>query len=211
MNLLHGLHARKVNLRSTIFLLIMEDLLKKLLDRLENATKIVFLGIGEEKMTDDAFGPYLISQFLDNSYERFLFINAGVDPMSRMEEIVDFNPSHLVLLDTCTLNEEPGTVAILERENLQAYVPISSHTIPIHIVVDLLLEKIPKLDVFMIGVVPKSLDGFDELKLYKGKELTLVQKAENIDLPYFEIQMSEEIQEVADRLVQVIESIMKRI
>ncbi|MEE9377250.1 MAG: hydrogenase maturation protease [Candidatus Lokiarchaeia archaeon] len=189
----------------------MIEILEKLLLILNDALKIVFVGIGEEKLADDGVGHYLISELLHFSNEKFLFINAGIDPMSRMDEIVDFKATHLVLLDTCTLNKPPGTVAIIERENIQEYVPISSHTIPIHVVIDLLLEKIPHLKVFMIGIVPKSLVGFTELNLYKEDEYSLEERSENEDLPFFEFNLTPIIQKVADQIIDIIKEIIQKI
>jgi Ni,Fe-hydrogenase maturation factor len=129
--------------------------------------------------------------------------------MSRIEEIVDFEPSHLVLLDTCTLQGQPGTVTILERDNFYEYVPISSHTIPIHVVIDLILEKLPELSIFMIGFVPKSLEGFDTLSLYKEKEYTLEERGQNIDLPFFNFQLTEPVKNAADKMVAIIKDLME--
>ena len=168
----------------------MEEILEKLFNKLEGAKKIVFMGIGEEKLSDDGVAPYIISELLHLSNNKFLFINAGIDPMSRIDEITSFNASNLVLLDTCNLNKPAGTVAIIERESIQDYVPISTHTIPIHIVIDLLIEKLPSLKVFMIGFVPENLEGFTTLKLYREDQLSLNEKAENIDLPFFEFHLS---------------------
>jgi len=145
----------------------MEDLFDLLLNRLKNVKRIVFMGIGEEKLSDDGVGPYIISELLPYSdNEKILFINAGTDPMARIEEVINFKPGTLILIDTCTVKKPPGTISILERESIKEYVPISTHTIPVHIVVDLIVEKLPDLEVFMIGFAPESLQGFKELKLY---------------------------------------------
>jgi len=190
----------------------MKALFDKLLKRLKNAERIVFLGIGENKMTDDAIGPYIITELLDKNNEKFLFINAGIDPLARMDEMIRFNPSHLIILDTCTLDEESGTVAIIERENMQELVPISSHTMPIHIVIDYLLENITNLkDVFMIGFVPKSLEGFTELIQYKEGELTIEEINENEDLPFFEFQLTKIIKKTADQVIIIIKKLIKQI
>ncbi len=189
----------------------MNQLLEKLQNKLRGASKIVFMGVGEEKLSDDGVGPYIISEFLDNNNEKILFINAATDPMDRIEDIVNFNPTHLVLLDTCTLNEPPGTVAILERENIREYVPISTHTIPIHLVIDLIIEKLPHLNVFMIGFVPESLEGFIELKLYKENEFSLEERSENKDLPFFELNLTKTIQKVADQIIEIIKKIIKNL
>jgi len=189
----------------------MKELLEKLLDRLKGAEKVVFMGIGEEKLTDDGFGPYVVSELLALNNERFLFINALVDPMTRMDEVVEFQPSHLVLIDTCTLSAAPGTVAILERENIKDYVPISSHALPVFIIVDLIIEKIPELQAFMIGIVPESLEGFTELSLYKKDGIFINELNESEDLPFFNIQLTETIQKVADELVQIITEITQKL
>ncbi|MFX1378383.1 MAG: hydrogenase maturation protease [Promethearchaeota archaeon] len=189
----------------------MYELLKKLLLKLNNAVKIAFIGIGEEKLSDDGVGPYIISELLNYSNERYLFINAGVDPMSRIDRILEFRPSHLVLLDTCTLSRPPGTVAIIERENIKESTSISSHTIPIHIVIDLIIGKLPNLKVFMIGIVPKSLNGFSELVFYKESKYSLEERSESEDLPFFEFNLTDKVQEVADQIVKIIKEIMNKL
>jgi hydrogenase maturation protease len=182
----------------------MKDLHDKLLERLKNHSRIVFMGVGEEKLSDDGVGPYIISELLTYSNDTILFINGATDPMLRMDEVVEFKPSHLILIDTCTFNAEPGTVTIIEREDIKELVPISSHTIPLNIVIDLMIEKLPDLDVFMIGIVPKSLEGFIELRQYKQGELSLEDLNANIDLPFFEINLTPEIKKVADKIIDII-------
>lgn len=189
----------------------MKEMVEKLLVKLKDSTKVVFMGIGEEKLRDDAVGIYIISELLTYSDDKFLFINAGIDPMVRIEDVVNFNPSHLILLDTCTLNKPPGTVAIIERVNIKEYVPISSHTIPIHIVVDLLVKKLPDLKVFMIGIVPESLEGFSELVLYKKDEFSIEERSENKDLPFFEFFLTEPIKKVADEIIDIIKIIIQKL
>jgi len=195
----------------TIYNLIMGDLdfYETLLNRLNGAKKVVFMGIGEEKLRDDGVGPYIISKLISYSDKRVLFINAGIDPMARIDDVINFEPSHLILLDTCMLNKPPGTVAILERKNICDYVPISTHTIPVHIVIDLIVEKLPNLNVFMIGFVPESLEGFTELKLYKQDELSLDDRSNNIDLPFFEPQLTKTIENEADKLIEIIKKLIK--
>jgi len=189
----------------------MKELIEILLERLSRANKIVFMGIGEEKLRDDAVGVYIISELLDYSNEKFLFINAGIDPMNRIDDIIDFQPSHLVILDTCTLNKPPGTVSIIERENIKEFVPISSHTIPIHIVIDLLLEKLSNLQVFMIGLVPESLEGFTELSLYKEKQFTIEERSESKDLPFFDFNLTDTLRKTSDKVIKIIKQLLTKL
>ncbi|MFW9823986.1 MAG: hydrogenase maturation protease [Candidatus Thorarchaeota archaeon] len=186
----------------------MFELYKELKSKLKGAKRVAFMGVGEEKLSDDGVGPYIISELLSYSDNNFLFINAGVTPMSRIDEIIEFQATNLVLLDTCNLKKPPGTVALIEREQIKEFVPISTHTIPLHIVVDLLLDKLPGLNVFMIGFVPKSLEGFKELIFYKQDQFTLDERNENQDLPFFEFQLTETIRKAANQIIEIIKKII---
>jgi len=187
----------------------MKEMLETLLGRLKGANKTVFMGIGEEKMSDDGVGPYIISELLEFSDEKFLFMNAGIDPVSRIDEVIEFHPSHLVILDTCTFKGPPGTVALIERENIAEYVPISTHTLPIHVVIDLIIEKLHELSIFMIGIVPESLEGFKELILFKENEYSIDDRSENIDLPFFNIQLTDTIKNVANEMIIIIKELIQ--
>lgn len=187
----------------------MDEFTEKIKSKLQNASKIVFMGIGEEKLQDDGVGPYIVSELLDYSNERILFLNAATDPMERRDEVVEFAPSHLVIFDTCTYNGPPGTVVIIERENIQDLVPISTHNVPISIIIDLIREELPDLEVFMIGIVPKTIDGFDELTIYKENEIPLEDRGENLDLPFFNFNLTDEIQKVGDSLIEMVKTLLK--
>ncbi|MFX1448504.1 MAG: hypothetical protein ACFFCG_10265, partial [Promethearchaeota archaeon] len=76
------------------------------------------------------------------------------------------------------------------------------------IVIDLILDKLPDLDVFMIGFVPESLEGFKDLKLYKEDSLSLEERSDNIDLPFFEINLTKTIKAEADKLIEVIKKLI---
>jgi len=188
----------------------MNDFFSQLLKRFKKAKKIAFMGIGEEKLRDDAVGLYIIAELLEESNDTFLFINAGVDPLSRINDIINFKPSHLVILDICTLNKEPGTVAIIERESMESLIPISTHTLPIHIIIDYLLEKLPDLDVFLLGFVPESIEGFNHLSLYKDGELTFEELNESEDLPFFQFQLTNTLKKVADEIIFFIRRLIKK-
>ncbi|MFX1390503.1 MAG: hydrogenase maturation protease [Promethearchaeota archaeon] len=189
----------------------MTELKLRIIKKLQDARKLVFMGVGEEKLSDDGVGPYIVSELLKYSDGKFLFINAGIDPMSRIDEIIEFQASNLILIDTCTLKKPAGTIAIIERKDIKESVPISSHTIPIHIFIDLLIEKLPDLNIFMIGIVPKSLEGFEELKLYKDDQYSLEEKTMNVDIPFFEFNLTKTIQKVADKIILIIKEIIREI
>ena len=84
------MEMQKLMFSYTIYHLTMENLYANLLNRLIGVNSLVFMGIGEEKLRDDGLGPYIISELLEYSNEKVLFINAGTDPMSRVDDVVNF-------------------------------------------------------------------------------------------------------------------------
>ena len=77
--------------------------------------------------------------------------------------------------------------------------------------IDLIIEKLPELNVFMIGFVPESLKGFKDLKLYKEEVLTLEERSNNIDLPFFELNLTKTIKTEADKLIKIIKKLINSI
>jgi len=63
----------------------------------------------------------------------------------------------------------------------------------------------------MIGFVPESLEGFNDLKLYKEDSFTLEERSDNIDLPFFEINLTRTLKFEADRLIKIIKKLIKTI
>ena len=187
------------------------DLEEKILEKLKGAKKIVFMGIGEDKLRDDGVGPFIITQLSENPKSNIQYINARIVPEERMEDILNFSPSHIVLIDTCTLNKPPGTVAILEKEDILNYVPISSHTIPIPIFINILEDKLKDVKIFMIGIVPKNIDLSEPLIPYKEGLISLDDYDENPELPYFEFQLSKEVQTAAESVIKIILNIINAV
>jgi hypothetical protein len=75
----------------------------------------------------------------------------------------------------------------------------------------LLIEKLPDLKVFMIGIVPQSLGGFSDLSLYKEKEYSIEERSKHEDLPFFEFNLTDTIQKVADHVIEIIKEIIQKL
>ena len=60
----------------------------------------------------------------------------------------------------------------------------------------------------MIGFVPESLEGFTQLSLYKENEITLEERSENEDLPFFELNLTDTIRKVADEVIEIVKKII---
>ncbi len=126
--------------------------------------KVVIFGIGDVKMRDDGVGPYVTSslhEILPVS-PSIKLVNGGTVPELYREEIVAFHPAHLIIVDAADMQAEPGTIKIVEQVQMRGFLPISSHSLPMTLVVDWIKTELPDVDVFLLAIQPENIDLVDE-------------------------------------------------
>jgi hydrogenase 3 maturation protease len=70
-------------------------------------------------------------------------------------------PSHLIIIDAAHLGAEPGSLSLLEREQLTG-ISFCTHALPLNVIVDFIASSNPQLkDVLLLGIQPQEM-GFDE-------------------------------------------------
>ena len=84
-------------------------MLEKLLSRLNGATKIVFIGIGEEKMSDDGVGPYIVTDLDTQNLDIELFVNSRRRQHSSTSNLI-FNTGFLVSFISRVMTLMPGDI-----------------------------------------------------------------------------------------------------
>lgn len=115
--------------------------------------RVVLLGIGNESKWDDAAGVEVVKEvakMIDS--EKVLFVNAGTIPEKFTSKVKDFEPDHILLIDTVDIDEEPGTVSIVDPEAIVNQ-KISTHRLPLSMLMEY-LEKETGGEVFLIGIQP---------------------------------------------------------
>ena len=180
--------------------------------------RILFLGIGENRMGDDGFGPYVSHQLLLHSHDHPLsnkikIINGKTNYVDRNLEIIEFNPDVLLILDTCQPNDDetdstPSKLVIGKEEELVNWLPLSSHVLPIPVFIREVKRSLPELKSLLIGVIPVSTEHTEEVLQYKPELYTLDDYETNPDLPFYEFNLSPKIQKIADDLVNYLLDIL---
>ena len=195
------------------------DVTSALKDILQSNNRILFIGIGENRMGDDGFGPYvshqLISQLKTGSTKRHIkIINGKTNYVDRKQEILEFNPDLLLILDTCQPNNNvdyiPGTLVIGKEEELVNWLPLSSHVLPIPVFISELKIVLSDLTSTLIGVIPVSTEHTDEVLQFKPEIYTLDDYEQSPDLPFYEFSLSPKIQKIGDDLVVFLLDILKK-
>jgi len=132
--------------------------LKRLLsDFLTDCRRLLVLTVGNELRSDDGLGPYLASLIQEAMEERgHLVINAGTVPENFTGKIRSERPSHILIVDAVEMREEPGTVRLIERDNISEY-SISTHAMPLSFLVRY-LEDQGDYRIALMGVQPENLE-----------------------------------------------------
>jgi hydrogenase 3 maturation protease len=143
--------------------LSLPQLQQLLTTRLQKASSVALLCVGAELREDDGVG-MRIGRILDEpgaGHPRLGVHFGSSAPENCTGPIRSQAPSHLIIIDAAHLGLEPGSVALLERDDITG-VSFCTHALPLNVIVDFIAASNPQLqDVLLIGIQPQSM-GFDE-------------------------------------------------
>jgi len=132
----------------------MEEVLNRLL---ENRRRIVVLGIGNTLRRDDCFGVYVASLLKRFNLENVLVLEAGVSPEAFLDDILKFKPSHLIIVDAVEVKRKPGDLIIARLDDVVDDVALSTHKLPLTLLVKYLRLMGFNGEVVLVGVQPGDL------------------------------------------------------
>ena len=129
------------------------------------AERVVVAGIGNPIRMDDYVGVRIVQDLQGKVSERVMLIECETVPEGYIQQIIDFKPTHVLLIDAALLDMEPGRAALVEPEKLLAFPAYSTHMLPLRLfceyVVGVLKAKIglllvePKVAEFGEGLSPE--------------------------------------------------------
>lgn len=136
-----------------VFKILIESLLKSEISEYE---KLIILGVGNELKSDDGVGPYIINNLKDISSKEVILIDAQTVPENYTGKIRKEQPSHLLIIDACLMNQQPGTVKIVNQEDF-TNIGISTHSMSLSFFVKYLQQDMD-LKVIFIGIEPEIME-----------------------------------------------------
>ena len=125
--------------------------LAKFKNRLQG--KILIVGIGNPLRGDDGVGPEIINRLKNPLPTLFLF-DVGEVPENYLGKIVKEKPNTIVLIDAIDFGADPGTIQIIERDDIRDE-SLSTHNVSLNLVAKYLQEE-TSADVFLIGIQPET-------------------------------------------------------
>lgn len=124
------------------------------LQSLDNRSLIV--GVGNVLRGDDGFGPELVKNLSGRTNVNLL--DGGETPEDLLGQIVQMAPARLVIADAVALGGMPGDAALLESDQLGKRIAVSTHNLSLLMFIKYLKEKLPELDIRILGVQPRNID-----------------------------------------------------
>ncbi len=128
--------------------------------KLENARRVVVLGIGSELRGDDVAG-VLAAQHIEkiitrkNTPPAVLVLIGDTAPENLTGEIKKCQPTHLIIIDSAEFGAKPGTIKLLNLDEIGG-TSFCTHSLPLKVLTNYLLQSF-KFEPITIGIQPKTL------------------------------------------------------
>jgi hydrogenase 3 maturation protease len=133
------------------------DVEKELKTWLSNAEKVVVAGIGNPIRMDDFVGTKIVQDLWGKVSEKIYLIECETVPENFMQQIIDFKPTHILLIDAAILGLKPGNLRLIRPERLMAFPAYSTHALPLRMFCDY-LAKMTKASTALLLMEPKKAD-----------------------------------------------------
>ncbi|MBU1354976.1 MAG: hydrogenase maturation protease [Candidatus Edwardsbacteria bacterium] len=116
----------------------------------------LIIGVGNVLRGDDGFGPELVKNLSGRTKVNLL--DGGETPEDLLSQIVQLAPARLVIADAVALGGMPGDAALLESDQLGKRIAVSTHNLSLLMFIKYLKEKLPELDIKILGVQPRGIE-----------------------------------------------------
>ena len=130
----------------------MESWEQRLKDEFKNSAKSVILGIGNDLKADDGIGPHIIAQLEHQAPAQIELINVGTVPENFISLLIEKQPEFILLLDAALMQAEPGTIRLIDKDNIGG-IAFSSHQLPLTFFIEYLESNITTT-ILVLGIQP---------------------------------------------------------
>jgi hydrogenase 3 maturation protease len=138
------------------------DVKKELGKWLSGAERVVIAGIGNPIRMDDYVGIKIVQDLQGKVSDRVMLIECETVPESYMQQIIEFNPTHILLIDAAILGLKPGESRLIKPEQLTSIPAFSTHMLPLRIFCEYLTKTI-EAKIVLLLIEPKKTDFGEKL------------------------------------------------
>jgi hydrogenase 3 maturation protease len=133
------------------------DIEKELREWFRGAARVVIVGIGNPIRMDDFVGVKILRDLKGKVPDSVMLIEAETIPENHTQQVADFGPTHVLLVDAAVLGLEPGESRLVNPEQLTSFTPFSTHVLPLRIFCEYLHEA-TKSKIALLLIEPEQTD-----------------------------------------------------
>jgi len=123
---------------------------------LSNASRVVVAGVGNSLRKDDFVGVEIVRNLQKKVSKYIYLIECETVPESFIEPIINFKPTHVLIIDAALLNLKPGSSTLIEPNKIVG-IPVSTHALPLNIFSEYIV-KTTGAKVALLAIQPKETD-----------------------------------------------------
>lgn len=121
------------------------------------ADKVVIAGIGNSIRMDDFVGVKIIQDLEGKVSEKIQLIECETVPESFLEPMIEFNPTHVLLVDAAILGLKPGDIHLINPESVADVPAVTTHMLPLRIFCEY-ITKMTGAKIALLLVEPENTD-----------------------------------------------------
>lgn len=122
---------------------------------LSDAKRVAIAGIGNPIRMDDFVGVRIVQILQGKVSDKVLLIECESVPESHIQQIINFNPTHILLIDAALLGLNPGEPEFLDPGELTIFPAYSTHILPLRIFCEY-LAKTTEAKIGLLLIQPKQ-------------------------------------------------------
>jgi hydrogenase 3 maturation protease len=119
------------------------------------ADRVVVAGIGNPIRRDDFVGVKIVQDLTGKVSDKVSLLECETVPESFMQEIVDLNPSHVLLVDAAILGLKPGETRLVFPEQVTNFPAITTHVLPLRIFCEY-IKKMTEAKIALLLIEPED-------------------------------------------------------
>ena len=136
---------------------VSREIRKELKEWFSDAKRVVIAGIGNPIRMDDFVGVKIVQDLNGKVSDNVYLIECETVPESYLQQIVDFNPTHILLIDAAVLGIKPGESRLIRPDELKMTPAFSTHMLPLRVFCEY-LTKITRAKIMLLLIQPRQID-----------------------------------------------------
>ena len=134
------------------------DIERELREWFRGAGRVVVVGVGNPIRMDDFVGVKIVRDLKGKvDSDRVMLIEAETIPENHMQEIIDYKPTHILIIDAAITGLKPGEARLIDPEQLTDMPAFSTHMLPLRIFSEY-LTKMTRASIALLLIEPKKVD-----------------------------------------------------